>query len=501
MNNKRLLLVFPDISERSWHKGYFHYGLAHISSYLKQKIGNIETKLLPILDKNYSETDFYGKIKQFQPHIIGFTSTTHSFPLVQRMSKWVKKIDTDILTVCGGIHVTINPEAALMSSEIDVVVCGDGEYPMEAIVNEWMESRNIPDARGVWYRKGNRTVNNGVAIVADLDSLPAPDWDLFDYMNLDSASEGIGGLMLSRGCPYHCSYCCNHKLANIYKDGGTGYIRFKSVEKSITEIKNFIAKFSKIHTLYFDDDILPLKKQWFVEFAERYRREINMPYWCNIRPNLVDEEIVEAFRASGCVRAGIGIESGNEKIRNDILRRNISERTLREAVSFLKRKGIYVYSFNMVGLPQETKKELMDTIRLNASLDIDKMQCSVFYPYKHTALYDLVIKERLVASEKTLIEYTHESILKFSTAQKNRIYFTVLTLNLTAKLYKKLPGSAAELFLRALYSTPSSLAVLPLLNLIMRKMLSSRSFTVKLRKLFRLIVPQPPTAVSGRQAR
>lgn len=497
---KKVLLVFPDISERLWHKGYFHYGLAHISSYLKQNVKDVEVSLLTVRDKNFSQADFNAKIKEFSPAIVGFTSTTHSFPLVQKMVAWTKKFDRDILTVCGGIHVTINPEEALISSESDVVVCGDGEYPMEALVNAWTERGVIAHERGIWRRKDGAVAGNGIATVANLDLLPDPDWDIFNYMKLDEGSQGLGGLMLSRGCPYQCSYCCNHKIANIYKEGKTGYIRFKSVEKSIAEIKNFVNKFPEIHTLYFDDDILPLKKQWFLDFAEKYKNEIHKPYWCNVRPNLVDKEIVDAFMSSGCVRAGIGIESGNESIRNNILKRNISDMTLINAVSLLKEKGIYVYSFNMVGIPKETKKELLDTIRLNARLGIDKMQCSVFYPYKHTALYDLIVKEGMVASAKSLIEYTHESILKFNFAQKNRIYFTVLTLNLIAKVYRALPGYLPEIFIRALYSAPSAILVLPVANFLMRKILASKKFADKARKVFRLIIPPPPTAQTAPQS-
>ena len=496
MSYKKVLLVFPDISERLWHKGYFHYGLAHISSYLKGKINDLDISLLTVRDKNFSLDEFSKLIEEFEPQIVGFTSTTHSFPIAQKMAGWIKEINNNILSVCGGIHVTINPNEALITSEFDVIVCGDGEYPMELLVNEWVDHGRIPDDRGILYRKDGKMVDNGLARVSDTESLPDPDWELFDYMNLDDGSQGIGGLMMSRGCPYQCTYCCNHKIDSSYKDNNERYTRFKSVDKGITEIQNFVSKYPKIHTLYFDDDILPLKRKWFLEFAERYRNEINKPFWCNIRPNLVDEEIVDAFVRAGCVRAGIGIESGNAKIRNEILRRNISDETIIDAVSLLKKKKIYVYTFNMVGIPKETKGELMDTIRFNAKVQSDKMQCSVFYPYKHTALYDLIVREGLYMSERSLMEYTSESILNFDYPQKNRIYFTVLTMNIIVKIYKMLPGCISEIFLKVIYSNPSAMSLLPLLNMVSKKMLTSKSLTNVLRYMFRHIIPPPPTAMS-----
>ncbi len=491
MKGKRILLVFPDISYYSLHHGYFHYGLACISAYLKSRIKDIEVTLLHIRDKDFGQDHFREKIRELRPHIVAFTSTTHSFPLVQQYAKWVKDFDDKILTVCGGVHVILNPEEALTSSAVDVVVRGDGEYPMETLVNEWIGKKRIPNEKGIWYRKNGKIIDNGCAVVADLDPFPDPDWELFDYMNLSAPKQGIGGMMLSRGCPYHCSYCCNPKLLSIYKSNETRYVRFKSVERSISEIKNFISKFPVIHTLYFDDDILPLKQKWFFEFAKEYRRKINKPYWCNIRPNLVNGKVVEALVNSGCIRAGIGIESGNEGIRNEMLKRDISDKTILDAVSLLKEHSIYVYSFNMVGLPRETTAELLETIRMNANFGIDKIQCTVFYPYKHTDIYDLCAQDGLLVHSKWLIEYQRETTLEFDYAQKNRIYFTELTINLVAKLYAKFPKHLAEFLLKTLYSLPSAILFLPILNILLRGILASGKITFGIRKIYRLIIPLP----------
>lgn len=491
MKSKRVLLVFPDVSYDSLHRGYFHYGLASISAYLKDRIKGIEVTLLHIRDRNFGQDHLHEKIRESLPHIIAFTSTTHSFPPIQQYAKWVKDFDDEILTVCGGVHVTLNPGESLTSSALDVVVRGDGEYPMEALVNAWTANKRIPNEKGIWYRENGKMIDNGCAVVADLDSLPYPDWELFEYMNLSAPKQGLGGIMLSRGCPYHCSYCCNRKLANIYKSSQASYVRFKGVERSISEIKNFIGKFPAIHTLYFDDDILPLKQKWFFEFAREYKKEINKPYWCNIRPNLVNSKIAEALVNSGCTRAGIGIESGNERVRNEILKRDLSDKTIIDTVSLLKERSIYVYSFNMVGLPRERRAELLDTIRMNANLGIDKIQCTVFYPYRHTDIYDLCVQDGLLVHSKWLIEYCRETILEFDYAQRNRIYFTELTVNLVAKLYAKLPRHLAEFFLRTLYSHPSAILFLSILNILLRGVLASGTIALGIKKIYRLIIPLP----------
>ena len=493
MIRKRILLVFPDISHDPWHAGYFHYGLASISAYLKGRIKDIEITLLHIHNKKFNQVHFLEKIKELSPSIVAFTATAHSFPLVQQYASLLKDLNKkELLIVCGGVHVTLDPEEALTSSAIDVAICGDGEYPMEALVNEWVKNRRVPNETGIWYREKGEVINNGCSIVADLDSLPDPDWALFDYMNLSAPKQGLGGIMVSRGCPYKCSYCCNHRLTEIY-DGpaGTNYLRFKSVGRSISEIKNFCQKFPAISTLNFDDDILPLNPKWLFEFAEEYKRQVNKPFWCNIRPNLVNDKIVEALVGSGCIRVGIGIESGNEKIRNEVLKRNIPDTTITNAVSLLKNHNVYVYGFNMVGLPKETSNELLDTVRMNANLGIDEIQCTVLYPYKHTAIYDLCLRNGLLVYPKWLIEIRRETVLKFDQAQKNRIYFTELTSNFVAKLYARIPKPLKELFLRTLYSYPSAVLFLPILNILLKGLLASKEVGSGIRKIYRLFIPLP----------
>jgi len=127
------------------------------------------------------------------------------------------------------------------------------------------------------------------------------------------------------------------------------------------------------------------------------------------------------------------------------------------------------------------------------------MQCSVFYPYRHTTLYDTVVNKGLIKDERSLLEYTHESILNFNFAQKNRIYFTVLTINIVAKLYRMLPGYAAEIFLKALYSMPSSVIMLPIANSIMRRMMASKKLAERIKVIFRWIIPPPPTALTAKR--
>ncbi|MDD5109267.1 MAG: radical SAM protein [Candidatus Omnitrophica bacterium] len=489
-----ILLVFSDISHYSLHRGYFHYGLASISSFLKEKLG-CQVRLFH-LKTDIGKSEFTGRIKDFVPDIVAFSSTTNSFPLVKKYAQWVKDYSNEILTVCGGVHAIISPGDILSDPSFDVVIHGDGEYSMSVLSSEWLKNRKIPNAKGIWHKEGDKIIQNGCAVVEDLDLLPFPDWDLFNYGDLSASLQRQGGFMMSRGCPYECSYCCNSAIKKAYRDGNARYVRFKSPQRAISEIKYFIGKFPEIRTLYFDDDILPLNREWFNSFTQLYKQEINMPYWCNVRPNLLNAEIARTLADSGCVRVNIGIESGNEALRNNILRRGLTDRSIESAVRHLKNNKLYIYSFNILGIPHEEKKDLLDTVKINARLDIDKIQATVFYPYPKTELYKLCLSEDLIIPSKWLIEYLGGTILKFKLAQKNRIFFTELMINPLCKIYRKLPVNISENLLKILYSELSSLTLLPVSSIIIRIMLRSKFVAQLSRSIYRKAITPLPARIN-----
>ncbi len=489
----KILFVFLNIefADYAYYKGCFHYGLACVSAYIKAHL-DVNVELLRI-KTNMSQEEFFAELEERKPDIIAFNATSNNFNIAAKYSGWIKEFNSGTLTVCGGVHATLNPEEALLNSKFDIVIKGDGEVPFERVIEEWKTAHRIPKEAGVWYLDGSgNVVDGGMAVVDNIDSLPYMDWNLFDYMNLtDPCNSGIGGLMVSRGCPYKCTYCCNASIFKDYSEKGYQYVRFMSPDRAVAEIKNFVKLFPRLTTLYFDDDILPLKKSWFLEFAEKYKMEVGLPYWCNIRPNLISEEIVLALKDSGCIRVGIGIESGNENLRYKIMKRDYTDADLRMAFSVVKKHGLFIYTFNMVGLPHEGKSELLDTIRLNTELGADLLQVCVFYPYKKTELHDLCIREGLIREDKTLIAYKRDSILNLGRIQKNRVLFTELMLIFLVRAGRNINYNVFNIFLHILYSNIISLTVFPLITHTYRFVRSSSSISRYAKMLYRVIVPLP----------
>lgn len=247
-------------------------------------------------------------------------------------------------------------------------------------------------------------------MIQDLDSLPFPDKKEWSYENLELIKDGKCVIMASRGCSYNCSYCCNHALRNLYP--GQKYTRFRSVDNVLKEIDEIKKQYLFVKKIHFDDDILILNKRWFKEFSERYKKEVNLPFSCNVRADLITEEMASLLKEARCEEAIMGIESGNEFILNEVLSRNLSVAQIRKACEILHNHGIKISAYNMVGLPFEDMRRYLDTVKLNASLPIADCRLSVFYPYRGSKIYELCKREGFVL-DREATDYKSESCMNY----------------------------------------------------------------------------------------
>lgn len=207
--------------------------------------------------------------------------------------------------------------------------------------------------------------------------------------------------MLSRGCPYDCHYCSNNALRKIYPST-RGYLRIPSVEYSINVVKERIKQYPQAINLVFEDDLLIADKTWFRAFAEEYQKQINLPYRLMVRPEAVSSEMAKLLNSSGCYLTQIGLESGSESLRRNLLNRKYSNKLFIDKCKTLKDNNILINTFNIVGWPFETKVEMQKTLELNRTIKADTGVCTFFYPFKGTELYNVCRKKNILKSEEEM---------------------------------------------------------------------------------------------------
>jgi len=355
--------------------------------------------------KNEISTDeFVAIILKATPSIVGYSTTSHQVQFLIKYSKALKA-KSDKLQIAGGVGATLDWKIILKESSVSRCCIGEGEKPFTDFLRLHTNKKNFKGAEG-FYWNNNGQIDKGLipSVVKDLSTLAFPDYSVFERDVV--VDDGTLKIMLTRGCPFKCSYCCNEALSSIYPTG-EGYFRIPPVYYCIGLIKEIVRQYPETTVIQFDDDLLIGNKGWFIDFSKRYKDEVGLPYQILVRVESVSKEIIDAMKESGCVRASLGLESGNEKVRKKILKRKYTNDMLLEKCRMIKDSGIYLFTFNIVGFPLETVEEMKETFEINKLISPESGVCSFFHPYRNTALYEITKKNNLLKNSSGLIENTN----------------------------------------------------------------------------------------------
>ncbi len=380
----RTLFIYPNMGLEMT----INHGITALSAAIK-RAGHEATLLhLAQFDVQRAISD----VLKTSPDVIAISLTENHKEQMGLLASELKK-RMNIKIFAGGPFPSAYPEWIEECEALDGVCYGEGELSFTSVLDKLEKNEDYTKTRGFWFRAGNKIFRNEPHPLPDiLDSLPMPDLGIFDEQTILN----YPAFSFSRGCPFKCTYCC----APLYgmREVGSTAVRYKSPERAIAEIQDMLSQYNP-GMLAFDDDTFFKSKTFVRKFAELYKREIGRPFACNTRPETVNEELVKLLKEANCVVIAIGIESGNEELRTKVLERRMKGKRIVEAFDIVRKHGIATYSFNMVGIPGETKELFKETIRLNAQINPDVVQQTIFYPYRGTVLGDLAYKKGYVVRE------------------------------------------------------------------------------------------------------
>ena len=372
----------------------FEYvGVMCLSAYVKSKGHQCD-----ILIESEEGKNFEAKIREYKPDIAAFSVMTGFHNHYLKMAEKVKDI-LGVPVVFGGPHATFFPEV-IEHPAVDIVCRGEGEEALTDLLDAVDKGEDYSHIPNLWVNHNGTITKNDVRCGEDnLDLYPPADRSIYykyKYLRDYPTKPFITG----RGCPYMCSFCFNRDFNRMYR-GKMKTLRRISPEKVVDEVLDCKAKYP-LHKIFFNDDIFIMQKDWLEEFTPLYRDNIGIPYACNIRANLVNEDIVRLLKESGCYLVMWGIESGNEKRRNEILHKNISDEQIRNAAALFRQYGIKMKSFNIMGSPGETLDEAVETVTLNAEVKIDFPWCSILQPYPRTKIAEIAQEQGVLVTDYSL---------------------------------------------------------------------------------------------------
>jgi anaerobic magnesium-protoporphyrin IX monomethyl ester cyclase len=388
----RILLVLTEINQKFGALGAAH-GLMSISAVLKQNgYKDIHFGYYP--DKNYLEK-WQEDLKRIRPHLVGIYATAPQFQFIRKMIQAVS--DEEPFLILGGPHPTIFPKCLEETPRLNAICIGEGEYPMLELAQALEEGKDPTRILNLWIRHNGRLIQNPTRpFIQDLDSLPFVDRELSDHQKvIDNWGLSQIRIMAGRGCPFNCTFCSNHR---IRKQQSGRYVRFRSADHIIREIKMLQKKY-RFSEILFDDDICWIDRDLVHEFADRYKKEVGLPFMFSGRVEILDRDKLSKLKEAGGVRVGFGVEHGDQEFRHKVLRRKMTNKQILEVSAIAKEVGLQVKTLNMVGLPGETPKLHQATIRLNQEIRPDVVGATIFYPMPGTDLYDLCFEKGYLKEE------------------------------------------------------------------------------------------------------
>lgn len=350
-------------------------GLMSISSFLKEK--GHETDL--IVEGSESLED---KLKEFQPDVVGMQVLTKDHDWAVQRAKESKKNYPKIKTLLGGPHPTFYPKIGL-EDNVDMICIGEGEKPSLELMNHIDEKRDTQGIESLWYQKNGDLIETPLSKPLKQEEILIPDRDLYKGVEGIRDRENMQ-VMCSRGCPYKCNFCINYGMSKLF---GKVPIRLKEPSKIIEEINNE-RKSQHVKTIHFQDDIFGMNKKWLGDFSKKYKEGVDLPFYALLRCELINEDLLDTIKDMGCYEVGIGVESGNERIRNEVLGKRLKTSTIENAANLLKKKGLKFHTFNMFGLPEEGLEEAYETLDLNLRLGPDIAYAQIFHPYPGTKFFE-----------------------------------------------------------------------------------------------------------------
>ncbi len=424
-------------------------------SFEEKKIELLQIKRFNLTEVGvmYKTTDIYEDLKktveEYKPDLIGINFVEDTYKLGMSLLHSIEQYDIPV--IAGGVYVNFFTEDLLKQDCIDMLCLGEGEEALVELCEAMANGKDYTKIKNLLVKtKDGGVVRNLIRDLVNLDRLPPLDFDIFEPRRLCRPMQGKIFRMLhveaQRGCPFDCTYCEAPAIRKFYKDSGYNtYFRQKSPRVLVDEMRQLAEKYKPNYIYLNAESFLNINIEILKEFSELYKKEVNLPFWCQGRPETITEEKIKILKEMNCSDMQFGIEHGNEAFRARILNRHCSNNKIIEGIKIVEGYKIPYTVNNIIGFPEETRELIFDTIRLNRGLKPKTINCYMFTPYHGTALRDYCVVKGYLSEDAVTMQALDGADYKYNTITKEELY----GLQRTFSLYARFPESEFELIKKA----------------------------------------------------
>ena len=341
-------------------------------------------------------------IASYAPDVVGISCKSQTFASALVLARLVRQSNRSARIIIGGPHAAMVGSQILRHDEVDIVVRGEGEQTLVELLAAIQTGADLAAVPGIAFRRDGQIVETPARPLLDeLDSLPYPhesaatslhDYDLYPR-------EAFSHVFATRGCPYNCFFCGSRTIWGRH-------VRYRSAANVAAELERLMAR--GITRVHFDDDTFGVRPDYIAELCEAIQRRCPHLAWsCELHVNLISDETIARMARAGCQSIQLGIESGNDGILVQIRKGFTIDRAI-AAADTIRRHGIEVQAFFMVGFPQETEATLADTLAAMRRIR-GLLSYSIFTPYPGTEAFDDCRARGLIRGDFDPARFNHQS--------------------------------------------------------------------------------------------
>jgi radical SAM superfamily enzyme YgiQ (UPF0313 family) len=322
-----------------------------------------------------------------RPSLVGLYCNLMTRHNVVEMAQICKENGATVIV--GGPEPVNYPEEYL-NRGADVIVSGEGERTLEDLIPHLAQHglHGLHEIPGVIFRDQDGVLVRTPAReqITDLSAQPFPDRGAIDlprYVDVWRTHHGTGSVSLitARGCPYKCKWCSHSVFGYTH--------RRRSALNTADELELILGTYHP-EIVWYADDVFTMNHRWLTEYAAALkRRNLRAPFETISREDRLNEQVIQTLAEMGCYRIWLGAESGSQRVL-DAMERKTSAAGTRDMAKLLKKYGIGVGMFIMLGYDGETMTDLEETVEHLKQANPDVFLTTIAYPIKGTPYYNEV---------------------------------------------------------------------------------------------------------------
>lgn len=418
----QVLLINPPIYFRnqrpiSLDTSYPPLGLLYLASYLNKN--NISVKVIDTGAQQISLNSIVPIIKKERIQIVGITSMTATLQGTVSIAKVIKSKCKNLLVGVGGSHVSADPDFIKRIKYFDFAIQGESEITFLNLIRDFLKSKKVT---GIYQGQ----------VVKNIDNIPWPNRSILP----SKAYLKKADLIATRGCPFNCYFCSRPAVSNC--------VRCRSAKDIVDEMDSIYSSCNGDYQ--FQDDSLTIKKDHIIKLSKELIKRPRKYRWEGYtRIDLVDEDIVSIMAKAGCHNLTFGIESGDEKLRKDVIKKPFSNQQIKNTIKLCQKHGITTSGFFIIGHYSETKSQVKKTLDFILNNDFDIIGVSIATPFPGSKLWDYAVKQKII---------DHKFIDDFALGKAGRGYAGVYPVYHPANIDLKWLYTQRKYIMRKFYLRP-----------------------------------------------